>query len=283
MSDSENPVFLSPGDDPEMAAAGKRARQSFKYFWREMAWERRRIIPGLEMAGVKVSLFDPPDVRAANPGGLEVEHMWLLEVDFDGRHVEGTLINTPHSLKTYQEGQRVKIPGKQLCDWMYVCTGEVCGGFTVDLMRSRMGASERKQHDRAWGHDFGDVGIVQLVPPSYIGDDQAKKKGWLSRFSKRPQGKQDFAKVAATEHPMSVNMRESFQETLQENPELLEQTDDSGFTFLHQLALAGSLDGVDVCLINGANAEQPAANGMTPFDLAKCLAWKRVMARLQKA
>lgn len=283
MSNSENPIFLSPGDDTEMESASKQARQTFKYFWRELAWERRRIIPGLELAGVKASLFDPPEVRAGNPDGLEVEHMWLLEVDFDGRHVEGTLINTPHSLKTFVEGQRVKISGKQLCDWMYVCMGEVCGGFTVDLMRSRMGSGERKQHDRAWGHDFGDVGIVLLVPPSYLGDPSPKQKGFLSRFSKTPQTPQDYAKVAATEHPMSVNMRESFEQTLQENPEMLQQADDSGFTFLHQLSLAGSFDGVDVCLKYGADAQKPAANGMTAFDLAKCLSWKRVMARLQQA
>ncbi len=82
---------------------------------------------------------------------------------------------------------------------------------------------------------------------------------------------------------MSVNMRDSFDKTLQENPKLLHQADDHGFTFLHQLALAGSFDGVDVCLKHGADAEAPATNGMKPFDLAKCLSWKRVMERLQQA
>lgn len=282
MSNSKSPVFLSSGDDLEMEAAGRKARQTFKYFWREVAWERRRIVPALELAGVKASLFDPPGVRAANPDSLEVEHMWLLDVDFDGRQVEGTLINTPQSLKSYQEGQRVRIPGRQLCDWMYVCMGGVCGGFTVDLMRSRMSVRERKQHDRAWGYDFGDVGIVPLIPPSYLDEASPKKKGLLSRFSKTSQPPQDYAKVSATEHPMSVNMRDSFDETLTENPEILKDVDEKGQTFLHQLALAGSLDGVDVCLKHGASIVTPAANGMTPFDLAKCLSWKRVMERLQK-
>ena len=283
MSD-DPPIFISPGDDPEMEEASKKARQTFKFFWREMAWEQRRIIPGLEIAAVKASLFDPPEVRDANPGGLEVEHMWLMDVDFDGRRVEGTLINTPHSLQTYQEGQRVKIPGKQVGDWMYVCMGEVCGGFTVDLMRSRMSAGERKQHDAAWGHDFGDVGIVPLVPSDYLGDEAPQKKGLFSKFKKTPQQPQNYSKVAQLEHPMSANMRESFEQSLRENPEILEQADDAhGFTFLHQLALAGSWDGVDVCLNNGADANKKANNGMTAFDLAKCLAWKRVMTRLQEA
>ena len=283
MSD-DPPVFISPSDDPEMVEASKKARQTFKYFWRELAWEQRRIIPGLEIAAVKASLFDPPEVREANPGGLEVEHMWLIDINFDGREVEGTLINTPHSLKTYQEGQQVKIPGKQVGDWMYVCMDQVCGGFTVDLMRSRMSPSERKQHDAAWGHDFGDVGIVPLVPASYLSDEPSKKKGLFSKFKKVSQQPQDYKAVAAKEHPMSVNMRESFEQALQENPGMLEQADDAhGFTFLHQLALAGSWDGVDVCLKHGADTTKKGHNGMTAYDLAKCLAWKRVMARIQEA
>jgi len=280
---ADSPIFPSPSDDPEMDQAGAKARQTFRFFWREMAWERRRIVPGLELAAVKGSFSDPPEIRAQNPDGLEVEHMWLLEVDFDGRQVHGTLINAPHSLKTFHEGDRVTIAGKQICDWMYVIGGSVYGGFTVDLLRSRMGKGERKQHDQAWGFDFGDVGVVNLVPPEYVGEAPAKKGGLLSLFGGAKSEPQDYAVVAATEHPMSVNMRESLEQTLTETPGFLQDTDDHGFTFLHQLALAGSLDGVDVCLKHGADPKKAASNGMTPFALAKSLGWKKVMARLQEA
>jgi len=283
MKNSETPIFQSPGDDPEMDQAASKARQTFRFFWREMAWEQRRIVPALELAAVKASFSDPPEIRAQNPGGLEAEHMWLLEVDFDGRRLHGTLINSPHSLRSFSEGDRVKIAGKQISDWMYVIAGEVYGGFTVDLIRSRMGKGERKQHDQAWGFDFGDVGVVNLVPPEYIGEAPAKKKGLLSRFGGSKSTPQDYAVVAATEHPMSANMRESLEQTLTENPDFVHEADDRGYNFLHQLSLAGSLDGVDVCLKHGADPNKRAPNGMTPFALAKCLGWKRVMARLQQA
>ena len=282
MANSESPVYASPGDDSEMEQAAARARQTFRFFWREMAWERRRIIPGLELAAVKGSFADPPEVRAQNPEGLEVEHMWLIDVDFDGRRIRGTLINSPLSLKTFQEGDEVAISGKQLCDWMYVVEGKVYGGFTVDLLRSRMKKGERKQHDQAWGFDFGEVGVVNLVPPDWIGETPAKKKGLFSRGGANDV-QQDYAKVAAAEHPMSVNMRDSFEETLRENPGLIGEADDRGFTFLHQLALAGSWDGVDVCLKHGADPKQAASNGMTPYTLAKSRGWKKVMARLEEA
>ncbi|NLS97710.1 MAG: DUF2314 domain-containing protein [Planctomycetaceae bacterium] len=266
-----------------MEKAAASARQTFRFFWREMSWERRRIVPGLELAAVKASFSDPPAIRAQNPDGLDVEHMWLMEVDFDGRQLQGSLINSPESLRSVKEGDRVAVAGKQICDWIYAIAGNVYGGFTVDLMRSRMGKGERRQHDQAWGFDFGEVGIVNLVPPEYIGEAPAKKKGLLSYFGGSKSAPQDYAAVAATEHPMSVNMRASLDRTLTEKPGFVHDTDDRGFSILHQLALAGSLDGVDVCLKHGADPKKPAQNGMTPLALAKSLGWQKVMARLQQA
>ncbi|MCD0463698.1 DUF2314 domain-containing protein [Roseiconus lacunae] len=282
MSASESPVFTSPSDDPEMEKAAQKARHSFRFFWREMAWERRRIIPALELAAVKGTFSDPPELKSDDPDALEVEHMWLMDVDFDGREVEGTLINSPISLQSVKEGDRVKIRGKQICDWMYVVSGEVYGGFTVDLLRSRMGKGERKQHDNAWGFDFGEVGVINLVPPDYIGEGTPAKKGIFS-FGKPKSQQQDYSKVAAAEHPMSINMRTSLAESIDENPEMITQADDHGYNFLHQLALAGSLDGVDVCIEKGFDPKDTAPNGMTPYSLAKSLGWKKVMERLEQA
>ncbi len=283
MTQSQSPIFKSPGDDTEMEQAAAKARQTFRYFWREMAWEQRRIIPGLDLATVKASFSDPPEIRAKNPHGLDVEHMWLMELEFDGKQIQGTLINSPHSLKSFHEGDRVTIPGKQLFDWMYVVAGNVYGGFTVDLMRSRMTKGERAQHDKAWGFDFGEAGTVPLVPPEYIGDPALKKKKLFSILGGAKSPPQDYAKVAAAEHPMSINMRKSLEQALTKDPQMALQTDDRGFNLLHQLSLAGSWDGVDVCLKHGVDPKVTALNGMTPFALAKCLGWKRVMERLQQA
>ncbi|QDU92990.1 DUF2314 domain-containing protein [Lignipirellula cremea] len=281
MSDSETPVFWFPGDDPEMEQAAARARQTFRFFWRELAWEQRRIIPGLELAAVKAAFFDPPEIQSQTPETPHVEHMWLMDVDFDGRHLYGTLINSPHSLQTYAEGDQVTIPGMQISDWMYVISGNVYGGFTVDMLRSRMQPGERKQHDQAWGFDFGEVGMVNLVPPEFFSDSPARKKSFFSFLGTPKPVAQDYAKVAATEHPMSVNMRKSLDETLASNPGMVHEKDERGFTFLHQLALAGSWDGVDICLKHGADPQQTTPNGMTPLALAKSLNWTRVMERLQ--
>lgn len=284
MSQSENTVFYLPSDDPAMEQAAKQARDNFRFFWRELSWERRRIVPGLDVSAVKAAFSDPPEVRARNPEGLEVEYMWLSDVDFDGRTIYGTLLNSPDTLQSVSEGDSVEIPLSRLVDWMYSVMGSVCGGFTVDLMRSRMSPGERKQHDNAWGMDFGEVGIVNVVPPSFLGEEPPKKKGLFSMFSKAPPAvPQDYAALAMMEHPMSVNMRESLEKALAQNPGMLAEPDDRGMTFLHQLSLAGSYDGVDVCLQKGANPKQPAKNGMTPLMLAKSLGWTKVANRLKQA
>lgn len=267
-------TFNTPDDDPEMEQAKVRARQTFRFFWREMAWEKRRIIPGLQVAAVKAAFSDPPKGQARNPNDseYEVEQMWISDVEFDGRMVSGTLLNSPVSLRSVTAGDRVSFGGKQLSDWMYVIDGEPYGGFTVDLMRSRMDKRERKDHDEAWGFDFPKVGTVNLVPASFLDAADAAAGG-----------QQNPAKVAAKEHPMSVNMWKSLAKMFADNPGAVHEVDDLGFSMLHDLALAGSYHGVEVCLKHGADPNLRASNGLTPFALAKVFQWKRVMAQLEKA
>lgn len=279
---NENPIIRSSSDDPAMEQASLRARQTFRFFWREVSWERRRIVPGLDVAAVKGAFSDPPAVRSKDPGALEVEHMWLSDVYFDGLKVTGTLLNSPHSLRSVKEGDEVAISGKQIGDWMYAVSGKVYGGFTVDLMRSRMGKSERKGHDQAWGLDFGTVGVVNVVPPEFLGEKPAKQ-GFLSKLFPPKETQQDYAALATQEHPMSVNMRSSLEDLLKKNPAMIHEPNDYGYTYLHQFALAGSWDGVDVCLRAGDDPKRAAPNGMTPLKLAKSLGWTRVIARLEEA
>lgn len=65
-----------------------------------------------------------------------------------------------------KEGDSVELLAKDLTDWMYAFKGRVYGANTVNLMRSRMSKSERKQHDNAWGLDFGDPESIEVLPRS---------------------------------------------------------------------------------------------------------------------
>lgn len=281
-SDQPNsPVFLNPGDDAEMEQAFKRARQTFRFFWRELAWEYRRIVPALGVACVKVAFSDPPEVQSDREAPA-VEQMWVNDVEFDGQHVFGTLINKPNWLTTVHEGDSVKIRPTQVNDWMYSVNDRVFGGYTVNLMRSRMPKKERAQHDAAWGMDFGSPEEIHVVPPEYV-NEKAKPAGFFSRLKKDTSPPPTLAEIAEKEHPMAINMKSSFEDFLKEDPTAITTTDDRGFTMLHQLALAGATGCVQILLSHGADRNLQAKNGMTPLQLAKSLGWKRTVAVLESA
>jgi uncharacterized protein YegJ (DUF2314 family) len=252
--------------DPEMQGAYEKARATFRYFWRELAWERRRIIPGLDLACVKASFSDGDRVSPA-PDNPQAEQMWLSDIDFDGRLVSGVLLNTPNWLKTVKAGDSARIPLAEISDWMYSMFGVVYGAYTVNLMRSRMGSQERKEHDDAWGLNFGDPNKIRIVP------EDKKSGGFLKSWF----GKRD---TEIQEHPMSENMASKLKESLAEHPSMLHDKDGRGWTLLHQLALAGSAAGVKIMLDAGADPNTLTNDGMTPLELAKSLHWDKVIALL---
>src|SRR6185312_5536271 len=93
--------------DSGMQVANQAARSTFRYFWRELAWERRRIVPALDLACVKAPFSDDENaVRVKDQP--EVEQMWLGEIDFDGQFVSGTLLNAPNWLKSVKQGDSAR-------------------------------------------------------------------------------------------------------------------------------------------------------------------------------
>ncbi|MFL5341801.1 MAG: DUF2314 domain-containing protein [Gemmataceae bacterium] len=254
-------VFLSDDADPEMQRAYAKARANFRYFWREVAWDRRRIVPALQLACVKAPFSDGKDKS-------KVEQMWLSEVDFDGHFVSGVLLNSPNWLKTVKEGDAARRRLGEISDWMYAIDGHVFGAYTVNLLRSRMGRRERQEHDDAWGLNFGDPAKTRVVPEP--GMEGPVLKSWFEKRQGDP-----------SEHPMSVTMASSLRDRLAENPKLASETDARGWTLLHQEALAGNQATVQVLLEAGADPDAITNNDMTALDLAESLGWGNIAELLE--
>lgn len=274
MSDEPSIVFKFDGGDPAIQNAYAKARDTFRYFYRELHWERRRIIPGLSIAGVKAP-FSDPEPRAEPDGNPDVEHMWINDIDFDGRTISGKLLNQPNWLTTFSEGDDVTVALGDISDWMYVIAGEVYGAFTVNLMRQSMDTAERKRHDDAWGLDFGDPNVVKLVP-----EKEEPKPSFFGRlFGKKPPPKTG----AIGEHPMAENIVSKYREQISADPTILQATFERGWTLLHQEALAGNAPTVAMMLELGADPNAKGDDGRTPLHLAQALRWEKVVALLKQA
>jgi uncharacterized protein len=242
MADSN--VMMFDNSDPEVQRAYEQARANFRFFWREIASDRRRIIPALELAAVKAPFSDVPkhSRREDDPGA---EHMWFSDVDYDGEFVSGVLLNSPSWVKSVRQGEDVRVPVHQISDWMFAIDGEVYGAYTVNLFRSRMKRRERQEHDEAWGLDFGDPNEIRFVP---------EKNHTL----------------------LSENMAAVLTEQLAKNPAMLSATGLNGWTLLHQEASAGSVAAVKALLAAGADRRAKTDNGMTALQLAEALGWEEV-------
>lgn len=248
----------SLNDSPALLAAYKKARETFKYFWREVFTEYHRIVPALDGAYVKVIFVQEANERTGGNEDALVEHMWINEVDFDGDTIRGTLINEPNELTNVQEGDSVAVPLEAVSDWLFARDDKTYGGFTIHLMRSEMTPDERAEHDEAWGLNFGDFNEIELVV------DQKNHPENLE------------------EHPMSRNMRERYKEAIQANPAVLTAQDEAGYTQLHLEAIAGNKTSVEVLLAAGAPTNIRTHSGKTALDFARQLNWAQLIPLLEQ-
>ncbi|WP_220399524.1 DUF2314 domain-containing protein [Filimonas effusa] len=152
MSDN---MYYTKSDDQGIIDASEKARETFKYMWRELSWEARRIVPALDLACVKVAFAQ----QMEDSDEPVVEHMWINDVYFDGEQIGGILINDPETLTNIDNGDAVQVPLSQVSDWLLSSRGKTYGGFTIHQMRSEMRSEEREAHDEAWGLTLATITI----------------------------------------------------------------------------------------------------------------------------
>ena len=120
-----------------------------------------------------------------------------------------------------------------------------------------MNKAELREHDEAWGLNFGDFNNVMVV----MGQDE------------NPEN--------LIEHPMSINMREKFQKYLANNQTDISQIDEDGYTMLHNEVIGGNKTIVEVLLAAGADPSVRTASGKTALDFAKQSKWNHIISVLE--
>lgn len=271
--ESEWPTYQGPSDDLELVEACRQAQETFRLFWREVWWERHRIIPAFDYMIVKLPFADDP----WNESDTEGEHMWINDVAFDGQTLSGVLINSPKWLQSVSAGDHVSAPLEQLEDWIYVCDGKAYGAFTVQAIRLGMSASERREHDEAWEVDFGDPRRPRIE--TYAKQDKPAKSHFGSFGSKRQTV--SSASDGHVDHPTCREMLETYEVQLTKDASIAVSQDDDGWTHLHWESMGGSLCIVKLLVEYGANPRVKTPQGMNAIDLAKVMGWNEITRFLE--
>lgn len=241
-------------NDLKMMEAYKNAQETFKYFWRELSWEERRIIPALDFAYLKIGF------KSNKKECPTYEHMWVSDFVFNGNNISGILMNQPRWV-SLKEGDKIIAEFNDISDWIFSVDGKVYGGYTVNLLRTRMSKSEIKQHDDAWGLDFGDPNEIEIFIKPKVG-----KKDSISDEILKKQ-----------EHPMCINMENSLKKQLSESDNLIKFVDEFGNSMLHSDSLSGNGIFVKILLEHGANPNLKNNFGQTALDLAVLMKWDHVI------
>lgn len=120
-----DPVASIKADDPELKAAGERARK-------ELLTQRAYFakgIPAGEQLAVKAPFHAPDD---------QVEWMWVDVVAWKGDTITGTLDNDPELVTSLKAGAQVQVKFSDVADFLHVHKdGSQSGGYSVEVMKRR--------------------------------------------------------------------------------------------------------------------------------------------------
>jgi len=251
MSQENNIIYTEQNE--KMKAAYLKAQETFNYFWREIYWEAKRVVPAHDLALVKIPFLQKVEGREQPL----VEHMWISEIAFDGEFITGILQNAPNKLTNVAKGDTVTRKVSEISDWMLSIDRKTYGGYTIQALRSDMTDKARENHDNAWGLNFGDYNNI------LIAHQQEEKKENL------------------IEHPMSKVMEKPARDFFTENLDVVAAVDEKGMTRLHTETIAGNKIAVEILLEVGADKNVKTKTGKTALDYATALNWEHIIPVLK--
>ncbi|WP_234425189.1 DUF2314 domain-containing protein, partial [Xanthomonas fragariae] len=172
---TDNRMYIANDDAAALQAADAAACDTVKFFWRELSWEYRRVVPGVEMAAVQL----PSATDASAVDTPSHAHVWISDLQFDGDQVSGRQLNDPEWIAGRTAGDAGSVPMADLEDWMSAVDGQFYGGHRFGAMCRTMSLAERAEHDAAWGLDFAETGAVRPV----VAPVQEREKACSARCS----------------------------------------------------------------------------------------------------
>jgi uncharacterized protein YegJ (DUF2314 family) len=130
-------VLFVEKDDPDMAAAFRKARETLPEF---LALARAPQSSATKLA-VKIAISD----------GDGNEYFWLTQFAQRGDKYAGRINNTPRAAKQVKLGQVVEFSEAEIVDWLYMEDGKMRGNFTACAMLKREPADQAEAMKRQFG------------------------------------------------------------------------------------------------------------------------------------
>src|SRR5262245_31564428 len=130
-------VALVEKDDPDMAAAFRKARETLPEF--------------LALVRAPQSTATSLAVKIAIPDGEDNEYFWLTQFAPRGNKYTGRISNTPRSAKQVRFGQVIEFSEAEIVDWLYVEGGKMRGNFTACAMLKREPADQVEAMKKQYG------------------------------------------------------------------------------------------------------------------------------------
>lgn len=113
------PVVGVAPNDPRLLAAVREARRRWPEF--VAAFEQRE---AGQIFSVKVPVRE----------GKHTEYMWLSVSALENGMIYGRLDNEPVTMKRLRSGARLRVPVRDLNDWLYTRGETLAGGFTIEVL-----------------------------------------------------------------------------------------------------------------------------------------------------
>src|SRR5215510_1179727 len=130
-------VALVEKDDPDMAAAFRKARETLPEF--------------LALARAPRPTASKLAVKIAIPAGNDDEYFWLTSFEPRGDKYAGRINNTPRAAKQVKFGQVLEFSEAEIVDWLYMEDGKMHGNFTACAMLKREPADQAEAMKKQFG------------------------------------------------------------------------------------------------------------------------------------
>ena len=83
------------------------------------------------IADFKAKKSENYSVKAPIADGEDIEHFWLIDIEFDGENFHGSIGNEPGIVSNVKFGQKWTLAKDEISDWMFMRDGKMYGNYTM--------------------------------------------------------------------------------------------------------------------------------------------------------